>query len=83
MSRRGRTEIVRDILELCRTPVKKTVIVSQCNLNFKIIKRYLAYCFSRGWLVTEMRDKRTLYTTTDSGKDNLNAINEHISLMQF
>ena len=83
MYRRTRTEIIRDILELCRTPVKKTTIVYQCNLNFQIIKKYLSWCFSRGWLIREIVGKRILYATTESGKENLDTINEYISLMQF
>ena len=82
MSRRGKIEIVTDILELCKTPVKKTTIVYRCNLNFLIVKKYLERCFINGWIVEEMIGKRNLYTTTRLGIDAIDTLNQSISLMQ-
>ncbi len=70
MTRRDRLEIVKDILELCLTPCKKTRIVYQCNLNFKIVKRYLSWCFTHGWL----KEDNSLYSTTALGRDYLNLL---------
>lgn len=83
MSRRGKLEITKDILELCRTPVKKTTIVYRCNLNFKIVKKYLKCCFHNGWLVEEKIEKRSLYTTTELGKDFINKFNQFVYTIQF
>ena len=65
MSRRNKAEIVLEILELCITPVRKTEIVYKCNLNFKIVKKYLEVCFSNGWL--QKIDKKYQTTTIGMG----------------
>ena len=83
MYRRGKIEITKDILELCKTPVKKTTIVYRCNLNFLIVKKYLERCFNNGWLVEETIDNRNLYITTDLGKEAIETFNQSISLVQF
>jgi len=84
MSRRERIEIIKEILELCKTPVGKTKIVYTCNLNFKIVKRYLSRCFERGWLMCERQDKGYIYKTTILGSDYLNLLtNEVIEPLQF
>jgi len=84
MSRREKIEIVKEILELCKTPVGKTQIVYRCNLNFKIVKKYLSRCFERGWLMCETSEGRMLYTTTIVGSDYLNLLtNEVIEPLQF
>ncbi len=70
MVRREKLEIIKEILELCITPRKKTSIVYQCNLNFKIVKKYLTWCFIGGWLIK----KGAFYETTHLGKDYLNLI---------
>ena len=70
MVRRERLEIVKAILELCITPRKKTAIVYQCNLNFKIVRKYLIGCFANGWLIKN----GVFYETTNLGKDYLNLI---------
>ncbi len=83
MYRRGKIEILTDILELCITPVKKTTIVYRCNLNFLIVKKYLERCFNNGWLREERIDSRNLYMTTELGKEALDTFNQSISLVQF
>ncbi len=70
MSKRERIEILREVLELCKTPKGKTQIVYRCNLNFKIVKPYLSECLSKGWI--EKID--TKYQTTTLGKDYLNML---------
>jgi predicted transcriptional regulator len=70
MSRREKIEIVKDILELCLIPCKKTHIVYKCNLNFKIVKTHLTWCFVRGWI----KEYKGIYTTTDLGRDYLNLL---------
>lgn len=70
MVRRERLEIVKEILELCIIPSRKTTIVYQCNLNFKIVRKYLTGCFVNGWLIKN----GAFYETTHLGKDYLNLI---------
>lgn len=84
MSRRERIEIIKEILELCKTPVRKTKIVYKCNLNFKIVKKYLSRCFENGWLMCEEKDGAIKYITTIVGSDYLNLLtNEVIEPLQF
>jgi len=79
MSRRETLEIVKEILELCRTPTIKTHIIYQCNLNFKIIKRYFDICFTNGWLQKE----ENTYMTTTLGNDYLVMLIPVVNNVQF
>ena len=79
MSRRGKADIIKDILELCRNPVNKTAIVYQCNLNFKIVKRYFNICFTNGWL--QKIDNK--YQTTSLGIDAIDMLIPVVNNLQF
>ena len=79
MSRRQKADIVKEILELCSNPVNKTTIVYKCNLNFKIVKRYLNLCFINGWL--QKTDKT--YQTTVLGTDYLDMLIPVVNNLQF
>ena len=79
MSRRTRTDIIKEILELCINPVNKTTIVYGCNLNFKIVKKYLSWCFINGWL---QKTGKT-YQTTVLGKNYLDILIPVVKLIQF
>ena len=79
MSRRTRTDIIKEILELCSNPVNKTAIVYSCNLNFKIVKKYLSWCFINGWL----KQTGNKYQTTVLGNDYLNILIPVVKLIQF
>ena len=46
--RRGRLEIIADILLVARGEAKKTAIVYKANLNFKKVERYLPYLEEKG-----------------------------------
>ena len=81
MSRRGKIEIISDILELCKTPTKKTAIVYQCNLNFKIVKGYLHSLLIKELLIREIIDGKHLYSTTDLGNTVQNTFRHSISLL--
>lgn len=79
MSRRQKADIVKEILELCRNPVNKTTIVYKCNLNFKIVKRYLNCCFVNGWL----KQIGKTYKTTVLGTDYLDILIPVVNNLQF
>ena len=81
MSRRGKIEIITDILELCRTPTRKTAIVYQCNLNFKIVKGYLHNLLNKGLLIKETQGSKNLYSTTELGITVQNTFKHSISLL--
>ncbi|TEU10298.1 transcriptional regulator [Candidatus Bathyarchaeota archaeon] len=67
--RRNDLDICADILQVAKTGAKKTQIVYQANLNFKIVKRYLNRLISTGMLSTV--EERRLYTTTNRGMEFL------------
>lgn len=59
-TKRGRVEIAADMLRVCSTGATKTEIVYQANLNFKVLKTYLALLIPAGLL---KQDGRRYYTT--------------------
>jgi len=63
MKRRNDIDICADVLRIAQGGAKKTHIVYQANLNFKIVKRYLSRLMESGLLV--FRDE--VYCTTDMG----------------
>jgi len=79
MSRRTKADIIKEILELCKNPVNKTSIVYKCNLNFRIVKRYLSWCFINGWLQKEGKT----YQTTGLGTDYLDILIPVVNNLQF
>ncbi|RZN44099.1 MAG: transcriptional regulator [Methanophagales archaeon ANME-1-THS] len=65
--RRGRLEIMVEVLSIARGGVGKTEIVYKANLNFKRVKRYLAYLEEKGLI----ENSRLGYKTTDKGEEFL------------
>ena len=62
-ARRGRLEIIADILLFCDQQKAKTSIMYKTNLNYAQLKRHLKSLTSQG-LLTHNRDK---YATTEKG----------------
>lgn len=67
MARRGRLDIIADILRTANRGSKKTRLVYETNTNFVLMKEYLDLLERRG-LVLEYDS--TVYTT-DAGNDYL------------
>jgi len=65
--RRNDLDICADILKVAQTGAKKTQIVYQANLNFKIVKKYLSRLIATGLLLPA--NERRYYTTTRRGVD--------------
>jgi len=63
--RRNDLDICADILKVAKEGAKKTHIVYQANLNFKIVKKYLERLTENGFLESE---KGNFYTTERGGK---------------
>ena len=78
--RRESLDIIKDILELCTKPTKKTWIVYRCNLNFNVVKKYLRWCFINGWLV--QNEGLNDYSTTELGEEYLNTLRIVLQPMQ-
>ena len=70
--KRNNRDIEADILRIARTGSLKTWLVYEANLNFNIVKKYLARLITRGFLVHDGK----LYTTTPRGEEYMNLIVE-------
>ncbi|MDH5441531.1 MAG: winged helix-turn-helix domain-containing protein [Candidatus Bathyarchaeota archaeon] len=75
--RRGRLEILGEILSICRKGVNKTRIVYGANSNFKLMSEYLKFLLERG-MVTE---RNRIWRTTDRGRKFLNHLHDLKLLM--
>jgi predicted transcriptional regulator len=64
--KRGKSEIILNILTVCKKGASKTKIVYQANLNFKTATPYLDLLSEKG-LLNARRDSRILYETTPHG----------------
>ena len=62
--RRNNLDIEADILAITRSGSVKTWIVYGANLNFNIVKKYIASLINRGLLTQEGK----LYLTTERGE---------------
>lgn len=78
--RRNDLDICADILQVAKTGAKKTQIVYQANLNFKIVKKYLSRLIDTGMLMTA--DESSLYTTTNRGIEFLEQYTELVVPMK-
>uniref|UniRef100_A0A6M3LXS4 Putative DNA binding, helix-turn-helix domain containing protein n=1 Tax=viral metagenome TaxID=1070528 RepID=A0A6M3LXS4_9ZZZZ len=65
MARRSGMDICCDILTVAESGARKTRLVYQANLNFKIVNKYLETLIEAGFL--EYREDVKTYFTTDQG----------------
>ncbi|EMR73169.1 putative transcriptional regulator [Thaumarchaeota archaeon SCGC AB-539-E09] len=75
--RRNDLDICADILKVAQTGAKKTQIVYQANLNFKIVKKYLNRLIDKGLL--DPANERRYYTTTSRGFNFLDQYGELVT----
>ena len=61
--RRGRFEIIGDILSLAKDGAGKTTIVYRANLNFNVVNRYLRLLIQEGLISPADGSARKLKTT--------------------
>ena len=73
--RRNDLDICADILKVARSGAKKTQVVYQANLNFKIVKKYLNRLMDNEFI--EIHDGR--FYTTDKGLKFLNQYRELVA----
>jgi len=78
MARRGKLDIIADILRTANRGSKKTKLVYETNTNFVLMKQYLTLLEKRG-LVLEYNAK--VYTT-DAGNEYLLYYDELIQLLK-
>jgi predicted transcriptional regulator len=72
---RERLEIIADILHVVNATAKKTQIMFQANLSYKVMQKYLSE-ITHASLIKYEKDKQC-YTLTDKGRDFLNAYKEY------
>jgi predicted transcriptional regulator len=76
--RRNNLDIFADILKAARRGARKTRIVYQANLNFKIVENYLRNLILMGYLEP---GGEGVYVTTSKGIEFLQRYEELLSLM--
>ena len=72
---RGRLDIIADILNVASRDAKKTQIMYQANLSYKVLQRYLADV-ARAQLI-RFEDGRQCYSLTDKGREFLVAYEKY------
>lgn len=65
---RSRLEIIADVLSVARHGAKKTQIMYQANLSYKLLLRYLRYVMEAGLLASGSDDS---YVLTEKGREFL------------
>ena len=84
--KRGRLEIIYEILFICRKPAQKTRVLYGCNLSYEQLSRYLKYLIDRGLLCLVEKNQKKLFQITEKGRkflegyESLNNIVEEIPL---
>ena len=73
--RRSKSEIMLDVLNICRNGASKTKIVYKANLNFNMATPYIDLLSGKGLL--RIRDgPGTLYETTPNGLDVMKTLRQ-------
>lgn len=72
---RRRLEIVRDMLHVALVKVKKTRIMYQANLSYRLMEKYLYNLLDNGLLKC---DSDSFYTVTGKGKEFLQMYDDYL-----
>jgi predicted transcriptional regulator len=72
---RGRLDIIADILHVVSGNAKKTQIMYQANLSYKVLQKYLAEIVEASLISFE--DERRFYILTAKGREFLDAYQEY------
>ncbi len=72
---RGRLDIIADILDVASRDAKKTQIMYQANLSYKVLLRYLAEV--AGAQLISFEDSKQCYSLTDKGREFLAAYQKY------
>jgi predicted transcriptional regulator len=72
---RDRLDIIADILQVASNEAKKTQIMYQANLSYKVLQRYLNEV--RNSLLIQYIDENQSYLITNKGQDYLLAYKEY------
>ncbi len=72
---RGRLDIIADILDVASRNAKKTQIMYQANLNYKVLQKYLAEISEA--LLIDFEDEERCYLLTAKGREFLDAYQKY------
>jgi predicted transcriptional regulator len=72
---RGRLEIIADVLRVASGNAKKTQIMYQANLSYRVLQKYLAEITGASLICFE--DGERCYVLTDKGRAFLDAYEEY------
>lgn len=82
--RRGRVEIMMDILDQALNGANKTKIMYRANLNFSRFERYYRELSKKGLIeVVDDPDASVVYRTTERGKELLRVLMEAEKLLSL
>jgi predicted transcriptional regulator len=74
---RDKLDIVRDMLAIASTKVRKTRIMYQANLNYVQMEKYLKVLLEEGLLARDV-DDGSCYLITKKGKEFLRVYSEYL-----
>ncbi len=80
--KRGRLEIIYEILSICRKPTNKTSILYKCNLSYNQLQKYLSYLLSQNLLKSFKGERKQFYQVTEKGKDFLDEYEQLNTLLE-
>jgi predicted transcriptional regulator len=72
---RDRLDIIADILQVASKNPKKTQIMYQANLSYKILQKYLSEVLEASLI--NFQPENQYYTLTEKGQQFLNTYNEY------
>ena len=72
---RDRLDIIADILNVASREAKKTQIMYQANLSYKVLQRYLSEIVTAS--LVSFENNRQIYYLTDKGHEYLDAYKEY------
>ena len=75
--KRGRLEIIYEILSVSLKPVQKTRILYRCNLSYDQIQKYLKFLISRRLLSSFEKNRKEFFQITSTKKEFLEGY-EHL-----
>lgn len=72
---RDRLDIIADILNVASREAKKTQIMYQANLSYKVLQRYLSEVVEAS--LVRFEDNEQIYQLTDKGHEYLDAYKDY------
>lgn len=72
---RSKSDIMLEVLNVCRNRVSKTRIVYKANLNFNIATPYIDFLSEKG-LLSISKGSRTFYETTPQGIEAIKTLRQ-------